>query len=231
MSPLLLGAGRDVGAKFLPTDIPDIELWLAADKITGLADAADVVTWLDASGQGNDVTQITEANRPIWKVDILNGLAVVRFDGTDQTLDGTLDGVQPYVNFAVFKSNGGNEYVIDTDTTGNVGVMRSFDSDTVGLYSGGALDVDVAATTNYNIVMGLYDGASSRIIANGTVATGNPGATTRSNIQVSGWGGGGFFLNGDIAELGQISGIPSDGVINLLGNYLASRYALSWTDI
>src|SRR4051794_15003785 len=58
--------------------------WFAADRITGLADAAAVATWPDASGNGNDATQATSAKRPVYKTGILNGLPVVRFTAANQ---------------------------------------------------------------------------------------------------------------------------------------------------
>ena len=73
-------------ASFLPTDISGMQLWLRADKITGLSDGDSVTTWLDESGQSNDVTQATAANKPTWQTNEINGLAVVRFDGTDDHL-------------------------------------------------------------------------------------------------------------------------------------------------
>ena len=71
---------------WVPTDIDGCTLWLKADQITGLDDGDSVGTWKDQSGEGNDVSQGTANKKPTYKVDILNGKPVVRFDGTDDRL-------------------------------------------------------------------------------------------------------------------------------------------------
>lgn len=63
---------------FKPTDISDIQLWLSADSITGLANTDPVSTWPDKSGNGNDATQ-SGSNRPTFKTSDLNGKPVVDF--------------------------------------------------------------------------------------------------------------------------------------------------------
>jgi len=55
-------------------------LWLDANQITGLADGADITTWSDVSGNGNDVSQPTASFKPIYKTSIINGYPVVRFN-------------------------------------------------------------------------------------------------------------------------------------------------------
>ncbi|MBW7998500.1 MAG: hypothetical protein FVQ81_18390, partial [Candidatus Glassbacteria bacterium] len=61
-------------------------LWLDASAITGLEDGDPVATWVDQSGQGNDVTQPIESRRPEYKVNVLNELPAVRFDGATEYL-------------------------------------------------------------------------------------------------------------------------------------------------
>ncbi len=83
---------------FNPRSISNCTLWLCADKDlytdTGLttpvsADAALVAGWKDRSTSANNFTQATEANRPAYKVNIVNGRSVVRFDGIASFLTGT----------------------------------------------------------------------------------------------------------------------------------------------
>lgn len=72
---------------FRPTKIAGLQLWLKADAITGVAAGGTVATWPDSSGNGNDATQATEANKPTWQTNVVNGHPVVRLDGTDDWLD------------------------------------------------------------------------------------------------------------------------------------------------
>lgn len=58
-------------------------LWYKADAIVGLNDGDKVSQWNDSSGNNNHAVQSAEANKPIYKTNILNGFPVVRFDGND----------------------------------------------------------------------------------------------------------------------------------------------------
>lgn len=72
-----------------PDAITGLQLWLDANAIVGLVDGDPVSTWDDESGNGNDATQGTAANQPVYKTNIVNGLPVVRFDNTN---DGMVTG-------------------------------------------------------------------------------------------------------------------------------------------
>lgn len=77
---------RRGGVAWSPRNLPGLALWLAADKLTGLADGAAVATWPDASGNGRDAAQATAAKRPTYRTNVLNGKPVLRFDGVDDGL-------------------------------------------------------------------------------------------------------------------------------------------------
>src|SRR5262247_3533304 len=72
-----VGGGRASG---IPTS--GLEMWLKADAITGLVDNDPISTWADSSVNGRNATQSGTA-RPTYKVNIINGLPVARFDGAD----------------------------------------------------------------------------------------------------------------------------------------------------
>jgi hypothetical protein len=69
-----------------PDNLADLRAWYKADAITGLSDGDPVSTWADSSGGGYDLTQTSTA-RPLYQTSTLNGLPVIEFDGTDDTLD------------------------------------------------------------------------------------------------------------------------------------------------
>jgi hypothetical protein len=75
--------GRNKG--FQPNTIPNMRLWLDATRINQSNNTA-VATWADQSGNGYDATQGSTAARPTFIASGLNGLPVVRFDGTDDSL-------------------------------------------------------------------------------------------------------------------------------------------------
>jgi len=74
------------GTKLQPTIISGCQVWLAADKITGLVDGDVVTTWSDSSGQSNDFTQSTASKKPLYKTNIFQTKPAIKFDGTDDFL-------------------------------------------------------------------------------------------------------------------------------------------------
>lgn len=77
---------RGIGGRLRPP-LTNLRVWLKADAITGLNDTDPVATWVDSSGAGNDATQGTAADRPIYRTNIVNGLPIVRFDGVSDFLE------------------------------------------------------------------------------------------------------------------------------------------------
>lgn len=81
---------------FVATDISNCVWWLPPamtsmftdhlgfSEVT--ADGQVVGRWADASGVGNNATQSTAADKPIYKTGIQNGLPMVLFDGTTDNL-------------------------------------------------------------------------------------------------------------------------------------------------
>ncbi len=88
---------------FSPLHIPGCVLWLAADRITGLNDGDPVGTWSDLSGNSRDATQGTGAAKPLYKVNVISGKPVVRFDGVDDVLTFTTTNITDYSLFVVVK--------------------------------------------------------------------------------------------------------------------------------
>ncbi len=69
-------------SNFFPTQITGCKLWLYGGSLA-LSDGDPVATWTDSSGSGNDAAQGTGGNKPLYKVNIINGFPAVLFDGTD----------------------------------------------------------------------------------------------------------------------------------------------------
>lgn len=102
-------------------------LWLAADRITGLADGDPVGTWADLSGGAHDATQVGSA-RPLYKTGILNGLPGVLYDGTDDSHDlGDLSSLFPAAAtlLAAFRPSSDLAYCV-YDTRGGLGANANF---------------------------------------------------------------------------------------------------------
>ncbi len=105
--PATPSGGGGGGITPIDPDAPaDLVAWLEADAISGLTNGDPVATWPDSSAAGNDFTEGTAANRPLWITGALNGLPVVRFDATN---DGMLSALAissgTYTFIAVYKYN------------------------------------------------------------------------------------------------------------------------------
>lgn len=89
-----------------PTTVSGLKLWAAARLITGLSDSDPVTTWSDQSGQGNDLSQSTTGNKPLYKTNIVNGRPAILFDGVDDyfTLANVLSGASAGEVFIVIKA-------------------------------------------------------------------------------------------------------------------------------
>lgn len=61
-------------------------LWVKAGDIVGLNDGDDITTWLDTSGNGNDLSQPNTSFKPVYRTNIVNGQPVVRFNKTNGRL-------------------------------------------------------------------------------------------------------------------------------------------------
>ncbi len=64
-----------------PWNVPltNLVLWLRADKGATTNSSDHVGTWADQSGRGNNATQTTGGNQPVWVAGALNGYPVVSF--------------------------------------------------------------------------------------------------------------------------------------------------------
>jgi hypothetical protein len=125
-----------------PTNISGAVLWVDASQITGLTNNEPVATVSDLSGAGNILTQATAGVRPLYITNILNGRAILRFDGTDDLL----------ASAASFGSNN----TLSGDCEASVFVVYRKSASTKGHILGWG-DVNVA-----NASFGVYDDGSIR---------------------------------------------------------------------
>ena len=71
---------------FDPKSLSGLTVWLKAD--TGITkDGSDLIgTWADQSGNGNDFSQSTAGNKPVFSASAQNNLPAVTFDGVNDHL-------------------------------------------------------------------------------------------------------------------------------------------------
>lgn len=227
---------------FVPSDLPNLALWLKADAITGLADGAAVATWNDSSSNARNATQATGGAQPIYRTALLNGKPVVRFDGVDDFLaTGEFQQTEQWTAFAVALKAPG----VDTPTVastakavtphgklirfnGDVEVM-SFAYNVAGASTSDSQD---ALPTSFLIVSALRTTSAIQVWADGisageTVALGTP-ASPVARVVVGADDGVavGNFLNGDIAEVVYYSSPLSTTDRDKVEAYLGDKYGL-----
>lgn len=192
---------------FSPDAVSGLYLWLAADSITGLADNDPIATWPDLSSAGDDATQATEANKPLYKTNILNGLPVVRFDSTDNLASAAAGDQKPFAHFAVVNPSSFANYQPVVGASANGGINWRFNQTT------GYLNLDAQAASvigtatsghtagNWVYVGVTYDGSGNWVLyLNGSVVgsgLNNQSFTATTTVI----GGGSFNFIGDMAEI------------------------------
>lgn len=228
------------GGGFVPTDLgSQLKLWVKAD--TGLYDAtsggslvttdgAAVARWEDQSGNGNHLTQATGTKQPLLKTSLLNGLPIIRFDGSNDSMAKAFTLSQPVtVIFAAKLRSLNNNFDTYVDGTfNNLRICQNGGTSAILMYAG-AFGPSVSCTlTNWNIASFVFNGASSfgRVNA-GTDATGNPGAPAASGITVGARGDtAAEFGLLDIAELCVTNTALSSGDRLSVESYMDARYAI-----
>lgn len=73
-----------------PTNYANLYTWWKADSLS-LSDNDPVGSWTDSSGTGNTATQSDSSKKPIFKTSLYNGFPAVRFDGSNDVLQTTVD--------------------------------------------------------------------------------------------------------------------------------------------
>ncbi len=143
----------------------NLELWLKADA--GVEEAASdpaedadaVLNWLDQSGNNNDVTQATTANKPAYAASTINFNPGVDFDGVNDILKGSSALLANTPGFDVYM-------VTQTDATQTQNYGRAF-------YAGGTV-----SNGRINLILGVNN-ANPRIMR----TLGHQGATNIINVE------------------------------------------------
>lgn len=219
-----------------------------AARTTPVASDGDVVgNWTDLTANADHVSQATTGNKPTWQNgvgDQLNGHPVILFDGIDDYLRGafTTGGAlsQPFTVFIVAKldalavNDGSNRFVFDGDDGVNraLGGTNATPNPDTWRISAGASVNGSASDSNWNMWLCLFNGASSQFWHNGiSEASGNAGGNVIDGLTMGNGATGGVPWLGPVIECVIYDSNLSNADKNEVGNYLATRYGLSWTAI
>lgn len=245
--------GRGGGSlPFVPISVGDARLWLRADLGITLNDA-DVSGWADQSGEGNDLSQGTAADQPVYNASDAdyNGRPSVEADGVSEYLLGSgstlvsaasgtdtpwtvilaghvedTDATMALYSWGTSTGANGWHYV-GSQTAGEVTASRRAD-DTVGnVNQSGSTAVNAAC-----VFSTVFTGTAVSTYVNGTVdidgAAQDVGAVSCDQFALFARARStpSFFATGTIAEVVVYAGALSDADRTTVENYMAARYGL-----
>jgi hypothetical protein len=203
-----------------------------------------VGAWEDKTANEDDVTQGTADDKPTLQTNELNGESVLRFDGSNDYLQGafTTGGSisQPNTVFVVAKldtgtSNDGTRYAcIDGDDSSNRHYLWKNENATPDnmVISGGTLLQGDDADESWNIWTVLFDTTTSQFWRNGVSEnSGNAGSNAMDGLTVGAAYSTSHPWDGDIAEIIIYDSELNDADKNEVGGYLGDRYNISYSDI
>jgi len=226
----------------LSVQLDSAVVWLAADKITGLAQGAAVSSWTNAGSLGSAFTQATESLQPAYQASVaaLNNNPAVRFTSDRMSLASG--------NFTVFSLYAA---IVPTGTGYREVLSKGSDASNRNLYSIAYQTTDVwvfgftSAPGTYRevqsdaalisgsaaIVGGIWNGTTITNDLNGTIKTADPGDTPQQ-VGTSLFIGdlmdtGTEFFSQDIAEILFFDIVLSVAQRNLVRRYLGAKYGVT----
>jgi hypothetical protein len=200
----LLGVGGALaGGTFYqsvdPATVPGLVEWqtgtadASKDPIhTPCADGDLVFAWGDQSGHAFDLMQGISGQRPIYKVNILNGLPIIRFDGVDDLMDSvySVGQAQPLTVLFVARQRSGsaNVALFDGTVIGHRNALATFSSPNQdSVYSGSAQPNTTFLSDNaWHIWSIVFDGPSTVFSRDGSAdeSLSSPGTNDLVGLRV-----------------------------------------------
>lgn len=200
-------------------------LWVKTDTLSAHSDGDSLATWTDSSGNGWTLAPTGGLSQPVYKANIQNGRAVVRFDGINQQMGTTgLAMTQPEHVFFACKWNtaADDSTVID----GTWMLIRQMTGRVIDVFAGGEIVGPGSVTDVFRQYSCLFSGASSEIrVDGGAATTGNAGALGATNgVSLGARPGGSAPGAVDIGEVLVFPSALSSGNRVLVENYLRGRW-------
>lgn len=224
-----------------PADIPGLFTWLDAavgpkdgSGVAITVDGTAVKTWTDQAGSGLSPAQATADLQPLWKANILNGLPVVQFDGSNDTLAVTSDYIsQPNTMFFVVRDL---VYASTKSMFDGITAARW----TLGVEASGLLSFWVnsgtkiplsLATTTWMIVGMISNGANSKfgVLTDVPVACASPGTNQIAGLILGANHVGGTPNDIQVAQYLWYQAALTDEQFGGVIRWLATKFALDLT--
>ena len=220
-------------------------IWLTADSLYTLTDGDNISLWPDGSGNSSDFSQPDPSYTPIYKVNILNGKPVVRFNKSNGRLR--------RINFANFPSTQIETFIINKNAENGDGVLSYastannndfliYNSNDLRIFRGNTSIIsgvqtndnqwhilDVSWRSTDGAVAIWKDGANpyNGTLATGTSITGNGSfAIAGEQDLIDGAYDAGQAHFGDFAEIIVFNTSLNTARKIIVTNYLAAKYNL-----
>lgn len=203
-----------------------------SDQITGLSDGDPISTWPDISGNSRNATG-SGATRPIYKTSILNGQPVARFSGAadSRMVTSAITAISQPTTIFVVGSHTASSFsqLFDGIATSNRHALFASTSD-MEMFAGASSMGGAKSAGTVRIIQCRFNTTTSGIrVGGGTlVGSGNAGTQTLTGLTIGNRFASTFAAAGDIAALLVSNSDMSLANINLVGNYLAAKYGLTW---
>lgn len=195
-------------------DVPrnGLKVWLRAEA-PGI-DASDLVSNLwDQSGSANHASQVDPAKRPTLVAAGINGMPTIKFTANTGSCLGVVQNDSVRLTqcslIALVKSTGtGTSAIISKGSASSTGyILRTTSLTTVQSVinsNGASATLPPSPQPAFNLIMSTYDQSYNSIWVNGELKSKNSliGSITDYNAFLGiGQGAGGYFFNGEMAEL------------------------------
>lgn len=217
---------------FDPLSVVGCKGWWRVDSGCNVStDGAAIGILYDRSGNNNRLIEST--NKPTYETSELNGYAIARFDGVDDTLRAVYTHAQPITRFIVAKQKTLtlSDYWLDGGggVANTCAIYVGSGTTTLSYRAGTAIDGGQITVDTWNVVSAVFNGATSKLRQEGIVtASGDPGSSAAGGMIVGCAGGLTQPANLDVAEVIDYSGVLSDADIANVTAYLCARYNIGY---
>jgi gliding motility-associated-like protein len=220
------------------------DLWLRADRgalNSGDTDASpgqSVQTWIDQSGNENNVTQGVGGSQPLLAGNAINGQPVLTFNGTNQHMTGEMGPISAPITLITvsrFTAAATDAYVM---TVGNlnanqtVSISRETDNNYYAFTQGAKYYGPSMADNTPYIIHARHNSAATyhQVFLNETAAAAaayGTGVITDGSLIMGANRNIDTFLGGDIAEAIVYNNNPNSAQKIIVENYLAAKYGIT----
>lgn len=209
----------------------NLRFWLQADALT-LDDDDPVASWTDSTANGLHAANATADDQPSFQTNEINGLPVVRFDGTSDDLSITSLGLSKPCTIALLiriveavPSNGDRLFQAGNSLSAVVGGSGVNDFRT-GTTPNFQYSTDTLDTDPHVHVISFAGTGNSTGSFDGVAATGDAGTAAPGTTMILASTGTAGFLQADYGEIMGINGAISTGERHQLEGYLAHKWGI-----